>query len=137
MEKLTRNADGSYSGSYKGRQFTVRKEQVESCRGRHPETVWAARCGTIHWQCGPDGTRKDAVRMLLHMLDMSDVSVPEIDDLLQRWTKEVQAIVPLLSEHDTSAPFMLSELKNALRDVERDVLDQIGKHGQHLGGKQF
>jgi hypothetical protein len=42
MDKLKRNTDGSYSGTYKGRECTVRKAEVENRRGR-PETVWAAQ----------------------------------------------------------------------------------------------
>jgi hypothetical protein len=42
MIKLSRSADGSYRGTYNGREFTVRRETVEG-RGE----IWVARAGDI------------------------------------------------------------------------------------------
>jgi len=59
MTKLKRNADGSYSGTYKGHEFTVRKVW----RGE-----WNIRCGEIDFTfC--EITRRKTISLLQKMLD--------------------------------------------------------------------
>lgn len=122
MTKLSRQPDGSYSGTYKGHEFTVRKEEITERIGptyTRTETVWIARSGTFeHRANGSRPTREEAVQGLIRELDMAAVNVPEVDALLKRWTEEIKAIVPLLNDRDTGARIQLQSLRGELASFE-------------------
>ena len=60
MTKLSRQPDGSYSGTYKGQAFRVWKEGVEE-QGWSGYR-WSARSGSIEVRTFLGGTRDEAVR---------------------------------------------------------------------------
>jgi hypothetical protein len=125
MMKLKRNADGSYSGNYKGNDFTVRKEKVhEHITPTYVKTsiVWIARSGTFAHRS--NSTRDEAVQGLLNEFDRAAVNVPEVDALLKRWAEEIKAIVPLLNERDISACSQLQLLKSNLAMLDGMVRAQ-------------
>jgi hypothetical protein len=130
---LKRNADGSYRGTYRGQEFTVRKIDVqEQLAPGYVKTVptWIARCGTIEHRSTI--TRSDAVDGLIHQLDMDAVSVPEIDALLKRWAEEIKAIVPLLDDRDLTARVHLESLQSNLTLFEATTRSQAVGFAERL-----
>ncbi|MBO0764292.1 MAG: hypothetical protein J2P50_06865 [Hyphomicrobiaceae bacterium] len=124
MTTLSRQPDGSYHGSYKGREFTVREEQVEeriTTTYARAATHWVARCGTIEYRSRIRPNRDDAVQGLLRELDKADAIVPELDALLTRWAEEIKAIVPLLNDSDAVARAQLEDLRFQLGRLDADV----------------
>ncbi|HXE85886.1 MAG TPA: hypothetical protein VN524_03680 [Hyphomicrobiaceae bacterium] len=117
MTKLSRQPDGSYCGTYKDIEITVRKETVAT-RSKHNKR-WVAR--SAGYQPGAGDTRADAVRRLCRIVDMEAVGIPELDWLLERWTEEVKAIVSRLDDKDAVARMKLEDLQWELRHLDHEV----------------
>lgn len=116
MTNLSRNPDGSYRGTYKGREFTVRKETVAN-RGE----VWVARAGTIVATGWKNNSRDDMVGQLQRQLDEAVVTVPpKIDAILRRWAEEIKAVVPRLDLSDQYTADALESLRLDLKAFERE-----------------
>jgi hypothetical protein len=106
MSKLKRSGDGTYSGTYSGHAFTVRREQQE----RH--AAWVARSGDyVGESISSAATRDNAVHSLMRAIDRAAVHVPEIEALLERWAETIKAMVPNLDPDDT---YRLAHIRDQL-----------------------
>jgi hypothetical protein len=134
MTQLKRNADGSYSGSYEGIDYTVCKERQQYGKPVPPSTLgWVAQGQKPNERFGGWGkTREEAVRALISAIDQDAVQVPELDALLKRWTEEIKRIVPLLSERDNDARFQLRLLRSDLATLDRLVRSQAVRFEEGL-----
>jgi hypothetical protein len=110
LPKLTRDSAGRYHGVYRGQEFVVAKEMDEREGGR---PVWIARGGGI--ACRSSGlTRDGSVRVFCEQVDEAAVSLPEIDQLLARWTAEIKAVASRVSGRDGRATMLLLNLRTTL-----------------------
>jgi hypothetical protein len=117
--ELTRGEDGRYHGTYKGHELQVWRE---------PKEWQGSTIGTLI----RDTTRKDVVQRLLRHIDASLVSIPELDQLLARWTAEVKAIILSLNRSDVGTVFELQSLQHSLQWLETDVRHQAVEFERNL-----
>jgi hypothetical protein len=117
--ELTRGEDGRYYGTYKGHELQVWRESKEW----QGSTIGTLTRGT---------TRKDVVERLVRHIDASLVSIPELDQLLARWTAEVKAVVTSLNSSDVGAVSELQMLHFSLHWLETDVRHQAVRFEQDL-----
>jgi hypothetical protein len=109
LPKLTRDPAGRYHGVYRGQEFVVAKEMDDSGR-----PLWIARGAGI--VCRSSGaTRDGTVRVFCDRVNEEAVSLPEIDQLLARWTAEIKAVASLVSTRDDTAAMLLLNLHSTLK----------------------
>ena len=130
MTKLSRKGN-IYHGTYKGHEFTVGKETVDTRYGN--ETVWMARSGTfMHQSSGRHGSRFIAVDGLLRQLDMAALDVPEIDAVLKRWAEAIKTVTLHLDPKDINACLQLEALSMDLTYFDKKMRDETLRFEEKL-----
>jgi hypothetical protein len=122
--KLKRDDDGRYHGVYDGQEFIV-------WRG---ERSWSAECPAIAVTRNSYPTRAGATRSICDAIDEAAVVVPELDQLLERWTAAVKAVVARLGDRPQGvrAYVALDNLRHALSWLDGSVRMQAVRFERDL-----
>jgi hypothetical protein len=121
-----------FRGIYKGREYTVQKEQIARYQGdTMGETKWVARCSGFNPY--PQKTRKEAISRLEDQIDRADVQLPpEIEAVLKRWTEQIKPVALRLNPHDVVASAWLQSLKHDIAWFEGEFRRTYVRIEQHL-----
>jgi hypothetical protein len=122
--KLTRDDDGRYHGTYDDQPFVVWRQ----------ENSWAAECSTIAVTLSSYPTRAYATRAICDAIDEAAVVIPELDQLLERWTSAVKAVVARLGDQPQGvrAHVALANLHHALSWLDGSVRMQAVRFERDL-----
>ena len=131
VPRLARDPDGKYIGNYRGHDLVVWK-QADNGSG-YSRTAWIARSGALEVrENGRHATRDGVVLRLCREIDMSAVQIPEIDQLLVRWSEEIKAIVPQLRDRDHQAMRLLMGLRRTLAWLDNTARAQAVRFEQDI-----
>jgi hypothetical protein len=131
MPKLARGHDGKYIGTYRGHDLVVWKEAGTASGYSH--TAWIARSGGLEVrENGRHATRDGVVLRLCQEVDMAAVQIPEIDQLLVRWSEEIKAIAPQLRHRDHQAMRLLISLRRTLAWLDNIARAQAVRFEQDI-----